>query len=109
LLAKPSAHTGEIRLIMLDQNSLDWAKNENGLSWPWPREVYGSIIQFCKRAGVQSLAFDVLLPNLPNTVWLMISPLPPRSAVLNILWEPSFSVVLKAVKKAGLLLLPRQN
>ncbi|KUG23866.1 adenylate cyclase [hydrocarbon metagenome] len=60
LLAKPSAHTKEIRLIMLDQNSLDWAKNENGLSWPWPREVYGTIIQFCKRAGARSLAFDVL-------------------------------------------------
>lgn len=60
LLAKPSQHTKEIRLIMLDQNSLDWAKNENGLSWPWPREVYCTIIQFCKRAGARSLAFDVL-------------------------------------------------
>lgn len=60
MLAKPSLHTKEIRLIMLDQNSLDWAKNENGLSWPWPREVYGTIIQFCKRAGARSLAFDVL-------------------------------------------------
>jgi adenylate cyclase len=60
ILAKPSSATSKIRLIMLDQNSLDWAKNENGLSWPWPREVYGTIIQFCKRAGVHSLTFDVL-------------------------------------------------
>jgi len=60
MMAKPSQHTKEIRLIMLDQNSLDWAKNENGLSWPWPREVYNMIIQFCKRAGARSLAFDVL-------------------------------------------------
>lgn len=60
MLAKPSSQTGKIRLIMLDQNSLDWGKNENGLSWPWPREVYGTLIQFCKRAGARSLAFDVL-------------------------------------------------
>ena len=60
LLAKPSPATPKIRLILLDQNSLDWAKDENGLSWPWPREVYGTIIQFCKRAGAKSLAFDVL-------------------------------------------------
>lgn len=60
LLAKPSAATPKIRLIMLDQKSLDWAKEENGLGWPWPREVYGPIIQFCRRAGAKSLAFDVL-------------------------------------------------
>jgi len=60
LLAKPSAETPKIRLILLDQNSLDWARTENGLSWPWPREVYTPIIQFCRRAGARSLAFDVL-------------------------------------------------
>jgi len=60
ILAKPSPATPKIRLILLDQNSLDWGKDENGLSWPWPREVYGTIIQFCKRTGAKSLAFDVL-------------------------------------------------
>jgi len=60
LLAKPSPVTPKIRLILLDQNSLDWAKDENALSWPWPREVYGTIIQFCMRTGVRALAFDVL-------------------------------------------------
>lgn len=60
LLAKPSPETPKVRLILLDQNSLDWAKTENGLSWPWPREVYNPIIQFCRRAGAKSLAFDVL-------------------------------------------------
>lgn len=59
-LARPSPATPKIRLILLDQNSLDWAKEENGLSWPWPREVYGTILQFCRRAGVRSVAFDVL-------------------------------------------------
>ncbi|MFO7568293.1 MAG: adenylate/guanylate cyclase domain-containing protein [Smithellaceae bacterium] len=60
LMAAPTDTTKDIRVILLDQNSLDWGKNENGLSWPWPREVYGAVINFCKRAGVKSLAFDVL-------------------------------------------------
>jgi adenylate cyclase len=60
MLAKSSSHSQKVRLILLDQDSLDWAKEENGLSWPWPREVYGTIIQFCKRTGVRALAFDVL-------------------------------------------------
>jgi len=36
--AEPGPATDEIVVILLDQNSLDCAKNENGLSWPWPRE-----------------------------------------------------------------------
>ncbi len=59
-MAKPSDATDKIRVILLDQSSLDWGKEENALSWPWPREVYGAVIDFCKRAGARSIAFDVL-------------------------------------------------
>jgi adenylate cyclase len=59
-MAKPVKTTDAIRLILLDQNSLDWAKEENNLAWPWPREVYSAIIRFCQRSGAKSLAFDVL-------------------------------------------------
>jgi len=61
-MAKPTKTTDNIRLILLDQNSLDWAKDSNGLSlpWPWPREVYTVIVQFCKRSGAKALAFDVV-------------------------------------------------
>ena len=61
ILAKPGMATDDVRLILLDQNSLDWAKNENGLSWPWPREIYGAIINYCRRNGARALAFDVLI------------------------------------------------
>jgi len=60
LLAKPGKATEKIHLILLDQNSLDWGSKENGLSWPWPREIYGAVVSFCKRSGVKALAFDVL-------------------------------------------------
>jgi adenylate cyclase len=60
VMAKPALTSDKIRLILLDQNSLDWAKEENGLGWPWPREVYNSIIHFCKRSGAKVLAFDVI-------------------------------------------------
>ena len=59
-MAKPVKTSENIRLILLDQNSLDWAKEENGLAWPWPREVYNAIIHFCQRSGAKTLAFDVL-------------------------------------------------
>ena len=37
LLAKPSPATDEVKLVLLDQASLDWASQNMGWSWPWPR------------------------------------------------------------------------
>ncbi|MFH1039201.1 MAG: adenylate/guanylate cyclase domain-containing protein [PVC group bacterium] len=58
--ARPSPTTEQVKIILLDQASLDWGEKEMGLSWPWPREVYGPIIDFCRRGGARSVAFDVL-------------------------------------------------
>lgn len=58
--ARPSEATDRIRLILLDQGSLDWADKEMGVQWPWPREFYGVIVSFLARSGVRAAAFDVL-------------------------------------------------
>ncbi|MFH0871538.1 MAG: adenylate/guanylate cyclase domain-containing protein [bacterium] len=60
LLAKPGKATDQIRLILLDQGSLDWAKEQVGLTWPWPREIYSAVVDYCQRSGARALAFDVL-------------------------------------------------
>ena len=57
-LAEPA--DPRIKLILLDQPSLDWGEQVNGWSWPWPREVYVPLIEFCRRGGVGAIAFDVL-------------------------------------------------
>ncbi len=59
LLCKPGKATGEIQLVFLDQNSLDWGARR-GWSWPWPREVYGAVTDFCRRAGARAVVFDVI-------------------------------------------------
>lgn len=58
--SKPAPSTDRIKLIFLDQASLDWGERENALPWPWPREVYVPIVDFCARAGAKAIAFDVL-------------------------------------------------
>jgi adenylate cyclase len=60
LLAQPSAYTKDIKIILLDQASLDWGASVNGLSWPWPREVYAPVVRFMQRAGAKIVSFDVL-------------------------------------------------
>jgi adenylate cyclase len=59
LFAKPGPATSQVATILLDQKSLEWGKKENSLSWPWPREVYSAITDFCARAGAKALVFDV--------------------------------------------------
>ncbi len=49
-----------IKIILLDQPSLDWGSKEMGWSWPWPREVYATILDFCRRGGAKVVAFDIL-------------------------------------------------
>jgi adenylate cyclase len=58
-LAKPGAATGKIKIILLDQYSLDLGRKPHAWSWPWPREVYEPLIAFCRRGGARAIAFDV--------------------------------------------------
>jgi len=60
LMAQEGKATDEICLILLDQNSLDWGKETNGWPWPWPREVFSLIVDFCKRNDARALALDVI-------------------------------------------------
>ena len=64
--AKPGSGTDKIRLIFLDQYSLDWGTKQ-GWSWPWPRQVYGAILNFCARAHTKAVAFDVIYSE-PSSV-----------------------------------------
>lgn len=60
LIAKPSPATDQIRLIFLDQDSLDWGQKQNHLAWPWPRETYALIAEYCRRCGAKAIGMDVL-------------------------------------------------
>ena len=59
-MAKPSPSVAKIRIVTLDQASLDWAKEENGLGWPWPRETYTYLLDFLNRAKPRVTAFDLI-------------------------------------------------
>ena len=57
---KPSPATEKIKVIVVDQESLDWAARENSLPWPWMRQAYNPVLDFCRRAGAKVIAFDML-------------------------------------------------
>lgn len=49
-----------IKIIEIDQASLDFFDKEYGLTWPFPRETYNYAIDFLNKAGARALAFDIL-------------------------------------------------
>ncbi|MBO4628818.1 MAG: adenylate/guanylate cyclase domain-containing protein [Treponema sp.] len=50
----------EISFIIVDQASIDWAKENYGWGWPWPREAYGKMIDFISAGNAKSVAFDII-------------------------------------------------
>ena len=58
--AGSSRRSEDIIVVLLDQESLDWAQRERGWGWPWPRAAYAELVDFMKLGGAKSVAFDVL-------------------------------------------------
>ena len=54
----PATHT--IKLIAVDQASLNWAEQTIGETWPWPRQLYDYLLEVCEWSGAKSVCFDVL-------------------------------------------------
>ena len=55
-LAKASP---EVVVVTVDQPDLDFFKNQ-GVVWPWPRQLYAHIIDYCKQAGAKAVIFDIV-------------------------------------------------
>jgi len=49
----------QVVVVTVDQPDLDFFQKQ-GVSWPWPRQLYAPIIQFCQRAGSRAVIFDIL-------------------------------------------------
>ncbi len=48
-----------VKIIILDQPTRDWGSAQ-GLKWPWSRNIYVYLLDYCRRAQVKALAIDVV-------------------------------------------------
>jgi len=53
------AASPEVVVVTVDQPDLDFFKGQ-GITWPWPRKLYGPLIDYCRRAGAKAVIFDIL-------------------------------------------------
>jgi len=61
LLADPKQASKDIVLLAIDQYSLDVFAKEQGLGWPWPRQIYAGVLDFLKAGGAKAVFFDLIL------------------------------------------------
>jgi class 3 adenylate cyclase/CHASE2 domain-containing sensor protein len=60
LLAPFSRQSDDIMVILIDQDSIDWAQRERGWGWPWPRKAYAELLEYMNISGTNSVAFDII-------------------------------------------------
>ena len=60
LFSDSSQASKNIVIFFVDQNSLDVYEQEMGVFWPWPREMYSYIINYCVEAGARAVFIDFI-------------------------------------------------
>jgi adenylate cyclase len=60
-------HDPRISIITVDEASLNFYRESLG-TWPWPREVFGALIDYLAAGGARVVAFDILFaePDLDD-------------------------------------------
>jgi adenylate cyclase len=58
--ARGDRHDPAVKILMIDQTSIDYFAENFKVSWPWPRSMYAPVVQFLAKAGAKGVAFDML-------------------------------------------------
>lgn len=58
-VAQPPSES-PVRIINIDQASLDYLAEQEKIFWPWPRSIYEVVLRYLQQAGAKSVGFDVL-------------------------------------------------
>ena len=60
LFASSARPSDDIIVMLLNQDSIDWAQQERGWCWPWPRKAYAELLDYISLGGADSVAFDII-------------------------------------------------
>lgn len=49
----------DIVIVVIDQNSIDYLKNDLQILWKWPRDVYAYTVDYLTRSGARAVLLDL--------------------------------------------------
>lgn len=61
LFSNTSRASEDIVIFLIDQDSLDVYEEQQGISWPWPREMHSYTLQYCREGGAKAVFIDLIL------------------------------------------------
>jgi adenylate cyclase len=56
----------QVVVVTVDQPDLDFFK-KRGVVWPWRRQLYEHIIDYCRQAGARAVLFDILFTEVSQS------------------------------------------
>src|SRR4030043_701187 len=57
LLARPERAGQDIVIFLIDQYSLDFFEDQQGVPWPWPRQIYSAVMDYLRAGGAKAVFF----------------------------------------------------
>ena len=59
LLARPERASRDIVIFLIDQYSLDFFEDQQGVPWPWPRQIYSAVMDYLRAGGAKAVFIDL--------------------------------------------------
>jgi len=59
LMARPERASQDIVIFLIDQYSLDFFEDQQGVPWPWPRQIYSAVMDYLRAGGAKAVFFDL--------------------------------------------------
>ena len=87
LFTREETRDPDIVIIAIDEQSFQFYRNSLGM-WPWPREVFGSLVRYLTDAGARLIVFDMLF------------------AEPDLLRPDSDDAFTRAIEESGIVILP---
>ncbi|MCA9674756.1 MAG: adenylate/guanylate cyclase domain-containing protein [Kofleriaceae bacterium] len=61
--ADRTAASPDIVIVEISEQDLEDAENVYGVTWPWPRAMFGYLAQYAQRAGARAIVYDWLFQD----------------------------------------------
>ncbi|MBN2494071.1 MAG: adenylate/guanylate cyclase domain-containing protein [Deltaproteobacteria bacterium] len=62
--SRPGSADPDIVLVAIDDASLKQFKEKMHISYPWPRDAYGLVLDYLQKAGCRGVIFDLLMSEI---------------------------------------------